>query len=193
MRRAILSAGLFRGATLLAVIPALTACYTFYPVDPEGVSPGDRIQLVLSGPATRSVPPAAMMGETLVQGNFMDMTEDSISVAVWIGEAYRVTPFEPVHQSYTFPRAELIRLESQQLSKSRTAFTAVGILAVIYVMIDRLELFEDPNPWENGERPPPPDSPFTFRYGEGRGLAPGNLRGFTIWQQRAPAWKGLMR
>jgi hypothetical protein len=127
-------------------------------------APGEEIQLVLSGPASSGITPAAMMGETRVMGDLVGVSEDSVAVSVWIGQAYRGTPFEPAHQTYSFPRVELVRMERRQISKTRTALTAVGVLAGIYVLIDRLDFLEDPNPGPPGEDNDPPPNPFMIWY-----------------------------
>lgn len=164
MRMATLSAGLVRATAVFAVSLTLPACYTFAAIDPLAVSPGEQVQLVLSGSSARGILPATLLGETFVQGDLVGISDDSISVSVWIGEAYRGTPFESVHQAFTFPRVELVRLESRRLSKPRTALTTLGILGGIYLFIDRMGYLENPNPDSNGGTPPPPDPPFTVWY-----------------------------
>ena len=146
MERKAKTVGTFPVTAVLIGLLILPACYTFRPVDLADLRPGEEVQLVLSGPATRGIAPTAMMGETLVQGDLEGVSDDSVSVSVWIGQAYRGTPFEPVRQAYSFPRIELVRVERRSLSKPRTALTTLGILAGIYVLIDRVIFLEDPNP-----------------------------------------------
>lgn len=164
MRMATVSAGLVRATAVIAASLTLPACYTFRAIDPLVVSPGEQVQLLISGSSATGVTRATLMGETFVEGNLVGISDDSISVSVWIGEAYRGTPFESVHQVYTVPRVDLVRLESRQLSKPRTALTILGILGGIYLFIDRMGFLEDPNPDSNGGIPFPPDPPFTVRY-----------------------------
>jgi hypothetical protein len=137
----------------------LAGCYTFRPVDPFEAIPGEEIRLVLNESALPGLAPSALLGETSVQGDLVGVSDDSISVSIWIGQAYRGTPFEAAHQDYAFPRTEVIRLERRRLSRTRTALTTVGVLAGIYILIDRLDFLEDPNPDFDDDDPEPPDIP----------------------------------
>ena len=129
MGRATIPSGALRAAGGLALVWILAGCYTFQPIDPLQAIPGEQVQLVLSGPTTRGTVLSPLRGETFVQGNLVGVSNDSVSVSLWIGEAYRGTPFEPVHQTYAFPRVELVRMERRQISRVRTALTTVGVLA----------------------------------------------------------------
>jgi hypothetical protein len=164
MERATIPSSVLRAGGALGLLWILPGCFTFQAIDPGQVTPGEEVQLVLSGPGTRGFVPSALMGETRVQGDLVGVTDDSVAVSVWIGEAYRGTPFEPVHQTYSFPRVELVRLERRQISKPRTILTTVGVLATIYVMIDRLGYLENPNSAPTDGPPDPPENPFRRWY-----------------------------
>ncbi len=163
MGRATIPSSAPRALAALTLLWILPGCYTFQAINPLDAAPGEEIRLVLAGPRTGGLAPSFLRGETLVQGNLVGVSDDSVGVSVWIGAAYRGTPFEPVHQTYSFPRVELVQMERRQLSRVRTALTTAGVLAGIYVLIDRLGYFENPNPGPGDENPPPPGSPFTIR------------------------------
>lgn len=146
----------------LLAVPGLQACYTYQRIQPGEAQPGEDVQLLLRSPAM----PAglsALNGEQLVEGSVEKLTPDSIALSVWIGQAYSETPFERVHHTYSFPLTEVERIQSQRLSRWRTAVTAVGVVAVAVFLVDHIAFIQDPNPSPPPQPPEPPPSPLTGR------------------------------
>jgi hypothetical protein len=148
-----------RAFLALALMGTLSSCYTFQPVSPGDMTPGDEVRLVIARRATSSITPSVMLGETTIVGDLVDVSEDSLAVSVWIGQAYRGTPFEPVHQTYTFPNVDVVRTDRRKFSSRRTALAAAGILAGIYLMIETVEFLQDPNPRRDSDPDEPPLNP----------------------------------
>src|SRR5690606_2744201 len=130
-----LPGGLARLARTLAPIAAaaaLAACYRYAPADPAVIPPQAEIRVTLNDEGYRSVlPQAPTVGTRTVEGRMMELTPDTLIMSVWIGEAYRGTPFETTYQRVPLPRPDVLLVENRQLSKPRTALLAAGVAAVI--------------------------------------------------------------
>ncbi len=146
--------GATRAGILLALMTA-PACYGYVAVDPATEPPAGDVRVVLSSVAADRLSPTAVPSQT-VMGDLVALTEDSVAVSVWIGSAYRGTPFEPVHQTITIPRQNVVRFERRQLSRWRTALSAIGIIAAVVVLVDQTVFQDNPNPPDDGGPPPPP-------------------------------------
>lgn len=136
---------------------AASGCYGFYAVEPADMTPNQEVRLVLSPEAPRRVTTAAMYGDDALEGNFVGLTDDSVAIAVWIGQAFRGTSFESVRETITFPRVHIERFERRALSKWRTALSAIGIIAGVAILAERTVFQDNPNPDDNGGPPDPPE------------------------------------
>ncbi|HZD05160.1 MAG TPA: hypothetical protein VE173_09580 [Longimicrobiales bacterium] len=144
------------GTAFLGVAVA-SGCYGYFPVEPAAAPPNDDVRVVLSDAASRRLSPTTRDANGTLAGDLVGLTDDSVSVSLWIGQAYRGTPFEPVHQTVTVPREIVVRFERRKLSRWRTALSAAGVVAFVAVMIDRIDLGPDPNPPGDGGPPIPPE------------------------------------
>lgn len=146
------------------VLLAGQGCYTYHATELPRLTPGEQIRVELEDERDRTFVPgtSSMLGPRRLEGRFARLTEDSVIVSVWIGEAYAGTPFETAYQDVILSRGDVARVENRQLSKPRTAVVAVGALGVIAYLIDSLgwiEIF--PGGGEGG--PPEPPSPLIGR------------------------------
>lgn len=141
---------------LLPALMTLPACYAYVPLDPSAVAPGEEVRLVVSYETLRSSSPLAPLRSESVEGRFVNAGDDSLGVSVWIGRAYRGTPFETVYETFTVPRRDVVRIERRQLSKWRTGLVALAAVVGIGVLADRVGLIESSNPPNDGGNPPGP-------------------------------------
>lgn len=148
------------GALLLGVLTASTGCFGYYATSPEQVEPGEEIRVAIDDDAIRRVSPTALMeGQPKVEGDLVAMTPDSVALSVWIGQAYRGTPFFAAHQTVTVPREQVVAVERRRLSKTRTALAAAGVVAGVVYLISQTDFLADPNPREVDVIPEPPEAP----------------------------------
>jgi hypothetical protein len=148
---------LSRTFLLLATLAAGPGCYRYAPVELPSLEPDAEVRLTLNDDGSHSVLPGAYAtGRRTVEGRFTSSSQDSVVINVWIGEAYRGTPFEPTYQRVAISRHNVVAVEDRQLSKARTALVAAGVVAVIVTLIDRLGVLpifgDDGDP---GPIPPP--------------------------------------
>jgi hypothetical protein len=137
-------------------------CYRYAPAEPAGIVPEAEIRVTLNDQGYRTIlPGSAEVGRRTVEGRLVELTADTLAISVWIGEAYRGTPFETTYQRVPIPRADVVLVENRRLSKPRTALLAAGVMAVIVTLIDQLDvvrIFGDGDP-----TPPDPPSPDGLR------------------------------
>ena len=92
----------------------------------------------------------------MLEGQLAGVTNDSLTLSVWIGEAYRGTPFESAYQDIAIPLIDVLRVEHREFSRKRTALVAAGVVAVIFVLIEGIGLV---NFLGNGGEDDEPDPP----------------------------------
>lgn len=142
---------------VLALLAATAGCYRYAPAEPTAVAPESEIRVTLSDEGYRRVlPQAPSVGTQTVEGRFVALTDDTLVMSVWIGEAYKGTPFETTYQRVPLPRVDVVAVEDRKLSKWRTGVLAAGTVALIVTLIDQLDVIQifgdsDPGP------PEPPD------------------------------------
>ncbi|MGH7447787.1 MAG: hypothetical protein ACREK1_06410 [Longimicrobiales bacterium] len=131
-----------RGGALVLLAGILTSqgCYMYRPAAVTELEAGEEVRVTLSEQASRAALPGAPDARR-VEGRFTEATPDSLTISVWIGAAYRGTPFESTYQHVALPRLQVVAVEDRQLSKSRTALVAAGVVAIIVTMIDQLGIF----------------------------------------------------
>jgi len=126
-----------RALLLLAVLATGQGCYSYHAAELPSLVPPEEIRVELEQAEFRRVAPgASMVGPPRVEGRFSRLAQDSLVVSVWIGDAYRGTPFESTYQDISIPLAEILRVENRKLSRSRTALVAAGAVTLIAVLID---------------------------------------------------------
>jgi hypothetical protein len=156
-----------RRRAVLALIPLLMAshgCYAYHATELPQLTAGEQVRVELGAEGQRTTVPgtASMLGRPRFEGRFSRLTEDSVIVAVWIGEAYAGTPFEASYQDVMLPRAEVFRVEHRQLDKVRTGLVTAGAVAVIVYLIDSVGVF-DIFPSRGPGTPPEPPEIFISR------------------------------
>lgn len=144
-------------AALLPVLAVGQGCYSYHVTDLQSLTPDEEIRVSLDAAEYRRVAPGgSMAGPQRIEGRFAGLKEDSLIVAVWIGESYVGTPFASAYQDIMIPREEVVGVEHRQLSKGRTALVTAGSLALIAVLIDSVGLVQV---FGSGGGDGPPDPP----------------------------------
>jgi hypothetical protein len=151
---------------LLCALATGQGCYVYRSADAGAVEPNEEVRVTLTDRGSSTVLPGSYAtGQRTVEGRFTELTADSLVISVWIGEAYRGTPFETTYQRVPIPRLDVIEVENRQLSKARTAIVAAGVVAVIVTMIDRLGVIPIFNRGsDDGQLPPPTPDPIRIRH-----------------------------
>lgn len=141
---------------LLAGMLTSQGCYMYRAAAVTELERGEEVRVTLSEQASRAALPGAP-GARRVEGRFTEATPDSLTISVWIGAAYRGTPFESTYQQVALPRLEVVAVEDRQLSKSRTGLIALGVAAIIVTMVDRLGIYPIFTGDGSGDLPTPPE------------------------------------
>jgi hypothetical protein len=142
----------------MAVLASGQACYSYHTAQLPNIQPGEEIRLSLEEEGFRRVVPGAGQNAApRVEGRLAGVTNDSVTVRVWIGEAYQGTPFYSTYQNLTLSLEQVRSVEHRTLSRRRTALVAGGALVLIGVLIESIgftDLFGDGG---GGTIPQPPD------------------------------------
>lgn len=127
------------------VLPLLTACYTYAPIEPARIQPGTGVRARLSGAAADRLAP--LLGTTstrVVSGRLVDTRADTMIVEVpTVVQASVASSMETLHQRVSIPRADLVELETRRLDRFRTAALAGGVALVVGVVVIK-SLEQDP-------------------------------------------------
>lgn len=148
-----------RGIVLFTALAAGQGCYTYHPAELGSLVPPEEIRVELDEAEYRKVAPGgSMVGPPRVEGKFARVAGDSLVMSVWIGDAYRGTPFESSYQDVSIPLGEVVRTESRRLSRGRTALASAGAVAIIAVLIDSIGLVDIFRGWGDDDLPTPPET-----------------------------------
>jgi len=151
------------GILLLVVLATGQGCYSYHTTQLPDIQLGEEVRLVLEDRGYRRVAPgAAQEAAPMLEGRLAGVTNDSLTLSVWIGEAYRGTPFESAYQDIAIPLIDVQRVEHREFSRKRTALVAAGVVAVIFVLIEGIGLV---NFLGNGGEDDEPDPPLPVGIG----------------------------
>lgn len=148
------------GAALVifAVLTASQGCYSYYPAELARIQPGEQVRVVLEDSGYRRLAPgAAPESAPELEGDLRSVTEDSVALSVWIGQAYRGTPFQTAQQRVSLARDVVVRFERREISLGRTALAAAGVVGAVAYLISKVEFSPAANS-DNEEPPAPPPS-----------------------------------
>ncbi len=131
--------------TSLALVPLLTACYTYAPIEPVSARPGTNVRARVSGAAAAQLAPLLGTSDArLLAGRLLHNRADTLVVEVpTVMQTYIGGSPERLHQRVSIPRADLLELETRRLDRFRTAALA-GTVAIIVGAIAVKALENDP-------------------------------------------------
>ncbi|MEX1183416.1 MAG: hypothetical protein WEF86_09280 [Gemmatimonadota bacterium] len=126
--------------TLLLPVCLLVSpgCYTYHETSVTALEPDEAVRVTLNAAGARAVLPGGGGAESF-EARFTEAAPDTLVFSVWIGAAYRGTPFESTYQRIVVPRSDVRLVEDRQLSRNRSALVAAGVIAAIVVLIDQLD------------------------------------------------------
>jgi hypothetical protein len=132
-------------------------CFTYQTTSIPDIQPEEEVRVTLEDRSFRRVAPGADQGALpRLEGRFGGASEDSLTLRVWIGEAYAGTPFYSTYQNLMLPVDQVIQVENRKLNKGRTALVTAGVLVGIGVLIEGIGLT---NVFGSGGGDGPPDPP----------------------------------
>jgi hypothetical protein len=137
--------------TLVATLPAITACYATLPVDADRLQTGTRVELTLSGRGTDTM--ASVLGPDVakVDGDVARITPSTLEVA--LARTEKRTGFDDLwqHQRIVVPRDAVVSFNQRRLSRTRTWLLAGSAAAVTLLAAWR---FSSPGQQPAGLEPP---------------------------------------
>ncbi|MFC1662470.1 hypothetical protein ACFL3S_13620 [Gemmatimonadota bacterium] len=121
-----------RGFRLLAAtgIWAMSACYSYVPVELETVSPGENVRLTITREAAERLEPALPSNGRILQGEVVQAELGSLWVSVAVSTRQSGFQYERIAQTLRFDQGETLDIELKTLNRRRT-FATVGTAAVI--------------------------------------------------------------
>jgi hypothetical protein len=154
-----------RWLLILALLGFVPGCYTYHAADVNSLVAGEEVRVqVGSGEINSPGYGSAFLGPRRLEGRFADATPDSLIVSLWVGSAYRGTPFENARQDLGIPLSDVALVENRQFSRPRTAILTIGTLGLIYYVIDGLGLMHNTGTDEGEEPITPPGDELQLRF-----------------------------
>ena len=128
-------------ATALATLTVATwisgACYSHTPVSFNSLAPQQHVRAVLAAGRNDEVSAALGRNGNIVEGELVEITDQSISLLV--PASVRETGFriETLHQKLLVARSDITHIERKQLDRTRTGLlVAGGGIALVAVIIE---------------------------------------------------------
>jgi hypothetical protein len=153
----------------LIVLLAAGGCYTYVPIPSASVQPDEEVRVRVTEAAA-----ARLVGEfgaytAQFEGTLAPApVEDSLSLSVQIGRAYRGMALENARQTLYIAPAEVVEVRRRRLSTARTALAVTGVIAGFVLLTTSVDQVFDPNPGPDNPPPPPPGLRFLrFRINPG--------------------------
>ena len=142
---------------LLAILATGQGCFSYTVTEIPRIRPQEEIRLELEDRGYRRIAPGANRNDRpRLEGRLARVDSDSLTVSVWIGEAYLGTPFQSAYQDIVIPLHDVRAVETRRLSRKRTALTTVGTVALIALLIDSIGFLDIFGDGGVGEQPPDP-------------------------------------
>lgn len=142
---------------LLGILATGQGCFSYTVTELPRIRPQEEIRVELEDRGYRRIAPGANRNHRpRLEGRLARVDSDSLTVSVWIGEAYLGTPFQSTYQDIVIPLHDVRAVETRKLSRRRTALTAAGTVAVIAFLIDSIGFVDILGDGGVGEIPPDP-------------------------------------
>jgi hypothetical protein len=116
----------------ICILPLISACYTYAPIEPGNIQPGAGVRVRLSPSAAERL--SLLLGTPngrVLSGRLVGSYGDTLIVEVpAVVQASYGGSVETLHQRLSIPRTDLVELETRRLDRLRTT-AAAGAVAVI--------------------------------------------------------------
>lgn len=139
---------------LLVLLLALAGCYTYQPVGGVVPAPGERIRLDLSDEGSARISRRIGYPIQRLEGRVIEAEPSSLLLGVSWGGIYAGTPFEDRRDTLSFRESDYFRLERRRLNVARTGAFGLGVVAVLAIVYQWLDIGESST---NGPVIPPPE------------------------------------
>lgn len=117
---------------IVALLALLAGCYTYTPLQPRQLQPGDRVRIRVTAAEAERVQP--LLGRTdtrVLAGQVIATGTDTVIVQVPVTmQTAGAGSYQPLQQRLSFPRDALLEVEQRALNRRRTAIVA-GVATVI--------------------------------------------------------------
>lgn len=140
-------------ALVVGLLPVLTGCYSWRPVEPEGVLPGDRLRVELTRQAAAALPAGAFpLGGTTLRGSVATGHTGSPSnllLRVTVGETREGILSRSLGQELEVAPPDMIQLHRRTFEPVRTGISVVGAAGVAVILFQAfgdVENEPDPDP-----------------------------------------------
>ena len=158
---------LVRGSKMVLVLLTLasaTACYRYLPIPLAAVRPNEDVQVSLTAEASTRLVKELGTFSARLEGPLAPAKGDSVSVSVLIGRQYQGVQLESARMELFLARPEVVAVHRRVFSRTRTALSTLGAIALFSAVVRTVVQSGDPN-GADGELPPPPPvgARFTLR------------------------------
>jgi len=128
-----------RRRALFGVLPLLSACYVYAPIEPAMAKPGMSVRARVSGATADQIEPIlGISNARMLDGRLVDIHGDTLIVEVpAVLRAEIGSSIQTLYQRIAVPRAGLFELESRQLDRTRTTIVAAAGGVAIGALIIR--------------------------------------------------------
>jgi hypothetical protein len=123
---------------LLLLLPLLGACYTYAPIEPAALTPGQSLRARISGAHADQIAPLLGRSDArLLTGRLIANDGDALVVEVPTTERAAVGGvFQTLNQRVTIPRVSILELESRTLDRKRTTLASIaGVVALGVILV----------------------------------------------------------
>ena len=126
----------------ICILPLISACYTYAPIEPGRVQPGTGVRARISPAAAEQL--SLLIGTPtgrVLSGRLVSSSSDTMIVEVpSVMQASTGGSVETLHQRVAIARADLVELETRRLDRLRTTAVVGGIaVAVATIVITALD------------------------------------------------------
>jgi hypothetical protein len=125
-----------RSLRFLPIFAALSACYTYAPIDPVSVAPGASVRARVNPTTADELAPLLGLRTQTLGGSVISTSPDAMIIEVPTAASTPVSGgIVTLRQRVSVPRSGLLLLESRTLSRTRTAVAVVGTSVAVGTVI----------------------------------------------------------
>jgi hypothetical protein len=119
----------------LGAAGAAAGCFSYVPVNPSEVSPGQEVRLRLTAEEAARYPDLRLRDARLMEGTLVETTDGELVVAASIAAGDPTRGTRVLVQQVSVPRSGILEVELREIDKVRTGLLVVGGGAIITAVI----------------------------------------------------------
>jgi hypothetical protein len=123
---------------VLLLVPLVTSCYTYVPLETSALAPGQSLRARISGAHADQIAPLLGRSDArLITGKVISAGADTLIIEVPTTERAAVGGgFQTLNQRVAVPRVSILELESRTLDRKRTTLaTVAGVVALGAILV----------------------------------------------------------